>query len=128
PHGMSFEKNLPVPGTGNGLIHQPGATDIWRFKTKKGQRLILEVNARRLGSPLDSYIEILDSKGQPLPRATLRCVAKTYVTFRDHDSASPGMRIETWSEFAMKDYVYVGSELLRIHALPRNPDDDCQLF
>src|SRR5262249_38586395 len=45
-----------------------------------------------------------------------------------HDSASPGIRIETWSELAMNDYVYVGGELLRIKNLPRNPDDDCQFF
>ena len=129
PPGMRYRKEVAsVPATANGRIDEPGETHIWRFPAKKGQRLIIEVNARRIGSPLDSHIEILDSKGQPLPRATLRCVAKTYVTFRDHDSASPGMRIETWSEFAMNDYVYVGGELLRIKTLPRNPDDDCQFF
>ena len=79
-----------VPGTANGRIAEPGATQTWRFAAKKGQRLILEVDARRLGSPLDSTIEILDAEGQPVPRATLRCLAKTYVTFRDHDSAGAG--------------------------------------
>ena len=100
----------------------------WRFHAKKGQRLLLEVNARRAGSPLDSTIEILDGKGHALPRATLRSLAKTYIIFRDHDSSSTGMRIETWSELAMDDYVLVGSELLRILALPKNPDDDCQFW
>jgi hypothetical protein len=28
----------------------------------------------------------------------------------------------------MNDYLLVGSELIRIRALPRNPDDDCQFF
>ncbi len=119
---------LPVPGTGNGILAQPGASQTWRFGARKGQRLLVEVNAHRLGSPLDSVIEILDSKGRPLPLATLRCLAKTYVTFRDHDSRSPGIRIETWSELAVNDYLMVGQELLRIFALPRNPDDDCQFF
>ncbi|HEY1859302.1 MAG TPA: hypothetical protein VGG61_03055, partial [Gemmataceae bacterium] len=77
---------IPVPGTGNGRVDKPGATEAWRFQAKKGEHLILETNARRLGSPLDSYIEILDAKGQPVPRATLRCVSKTYTVFRDHDS------------------------------------------
>ena len=58
----------------------------------------------------------------------LRCVAKTYVTFRDHDSAGAGIRIEAWSELAINDYLYVGGELMRIRELPRNPDDDCQFF
>jgi WD40 repeat protein len=119
---------VTVPGTANGRIGHPGAVQTWRFAAKKGQRLIVEVNARRLGSPLDSSIEILDAKGQPVPRATLRCVAKTYVTFRDHDSVGGGIRIETWNDFAINDYVWVGSELLRIRALPKNPDDDCQFF
>src|SRR5262249_48971655 len=62
---------LPVPGTGNGCIRSPGDTDRWRFTAKKGQRLVVEINARRLSSPLDSVIEILDAKGQPVPRAVL---------------------------------------------------------
>jgi hypothetical protein len=105
-----------------------GATDLWQFSAKKGQRLIVEVNARRIGSPLDSFIEILDGNNQPVQRAVLRCVAKTYSTFRDHDSRSPGIRLETWNELAINDYIWVGNELLRIRALPKGPDDDCQFF
>jgi hypothetical protein len=119
---------LPVPGTGNGRLEKDGATQSWRFPAKKGQRLLLEVNARRIGSPLDSTIEILDAAGRPLPRAVLRCEAKTNVTFRDHDSAGTGIRLETWGELAVNDYLLVGSELIRIRELPRNPDDDCQFF
>jgi hypothetical protein len=54
-------------------------------------------------------------------------VAKTYSAFRDHDSAVPGVRLDAWNELAVNDLLYVGSELMRIHALPRNPDDDCQM-
>ncbi len=119
---------LVVPGTANGTIEEAGSTQKWKFTARKGERLLLEVNARRLGSPLDSAIEILDAKGRPLPRATLRCLAKTYVAFRDHDSRGAGIRLEAWSELAVNDYLLVGSELLRIKELPRGPDDDCQFF
>ena len=119
---------LPVPGTANGRIDRPGVTQTWRFAAQKGQRLVLEVNARRLGSPLDSFIEVLDTGGRPVARATLRCLAKTYTTFRDHDSSTPGIRLETWSELAMNDYLLIGDELIRIRQLPRSPDDDCQFF
>jgi hypothetical protein len=122
------EMTVPVPGTANGRIVQAGAADVWRFRAKKGERLIVEVQARRLGSPLDSTIEILDAQGKPVPRAVLRATARTFVTFRDHDSASSGIRIETWSELAVNDYILIGDELVRIRALPRNPDDDCQFF
>ncbi len=119
---------LPTPGTGNGVLAEPGAAHVWRFSAKKGQRLIVEVNARRLGSPLDSAIDILDGKGQPIPRATLRSLARTHVTFRDHDSVTAGIRLDNWNELAMNDYLYVGGELLRIKALPLNPDADCNFF
>jgi hypothetical protein len=120
--------NVSLPTTINGRIDQPGDSDVFRFRATKGQRLIIDVNARRLGSPLDSHIEILDSAGQPLPRATLRCLAKTYTVFRDHDSASPGIRIEDWRELAVNDHILIGNELVRMLALPKNPDDDAQFF
>jgi WD40 repeat protein len=120
------ERNLPVPGTANGRLVEAGAADIWRFQAHKGQRLILEVEARRAGSPLDSLIEVLDANGRVVPVATLRCLAMTYIAFRDHDSASTGIRMETWNDFAMNDHVLVGEELIRIRDLPRGPDDDCQ--
>jgi WD40 repeat protein len=119
---------IPTPGTANGLIAKAGSSETWTFAAKKGRRVILEVSANRIGSPLDSSIEILDEKGRPLPRAVLRSLARTYTVFRDHDSRGPGIRIETWGELAVNDLMLVGNELLKIRALPRNPDDDCQFF
>jgi WD40 repeat protein len=129
PDVLAGKSNLlPIPGTGNGIIAQPGITDVWRFQAKKGQKLILEVNARRLGSPLDSFIEILDAKGKPVARAMLRSLAKTYITFRDHDSAGANIRIEAWGELAVNDWILVGNELMKIKALPTHPDADCTFF
>jgi WD40 repeat protein len=119
---------LAVPGTGNGIIDRPGATEEWRFPAKKGRRLIVEVHASRLRSPLDSVVEVLDAQGQPVPRAVLRSVSRTFTVFRDHDSSGPGVRIETWNDLAINDYLYAGGDLMRIRALPQNPDDDCQFF
>jgi WD40 repeat protein len=124
----SRAKSIPVPGTGNGVVVEPGAAPTWAFHAKKGERLIVEVAARRLGSELDSFIEILDKAGQPVPRAVLRCQAKTFVTFRDHDSAGAGIRIDAWSELATNDLLYVNGELVKIQDLPPNPDADCTFF
>jgi hypothetical protein len=118
---------VAVPGTANGCVKSAGTAEAWRFTAKKGQRLVIEVNAHRIGSPLDSVIEVLDARGQPVPRAVLRCLSKTYVTFRDHGSTG-GIRLEGWSDLAINDYLYVGPELVRIRELPRNPDDDCHFF
>lgn len=131
PEVLAQEKQpgfLPVPGTANGRIVRPGQTDLWRFSARKGQPLVLEVAAQRLGTPLDSFLEVLDAQGQPVPRAVLRAVAKTYTTLRDHDSASPGLRLEAWNDFSINDYIYTGNELIRIWELPANPDADCIFF
>jgi hypothetical protein len=128
PRGMTENLVLAVPGTGNGIIDRPGATEEWHFPAKKGQQLIVEVHASRLGSPLDSFVEVLDAEGRPVPRAVLRSVSRTFTVFRDHDSSGPGIRIETWNDLAINDYLYAGGELMRIRALPQNPDDDCQFF
>lgn len=117
-----------TPGIGNGRLAQPGASDTWRFTAKKEQRLIIEVDARRLGSPLDSAIEVLDAKGQPVARAVLRSLARTYTTFRDHDSVTPNLRIEAWNELAVNDHLYIGTELVRVKALPPHPDADIVFF
>jgi WD40 repeat protein len=119
---------IPVPGTANGRIARDNQKDVWSFNAKKGQRLIVEVHARRLGSRLDSVIEILDQNDQPVPRAVLRSRAKTNVTFRDHDSAQGSIRIDAWSELATNDFLYVGNELMKIKALPTHPDADCNFF
>jgi WD40 repeat protein len=119
---------LRVPGSADGILTRPNEAQIARFAAKKGEKLVVEVMARRAGSPLDSAIEILDGTGKPVQRAVLRCTAKTYVTFRDHDSASSGIRLETWNELAIDDYLFVDGELTRILDLPKGPDDDCQFY
>ncbi|MBA4187477.1 MAG: hypothetical protein C0467_05605 [Planctomycetaceae bacterium] len=120
--------DLRVPGSADGIFTKPGEAQLARFTAKKGEHLVVEVLARRAGSPVDPVIEILDSSGKPVQRATLRCVAKTYTTFRDHDSVASGIRMETWNEMAIDDYLLVDGEVMRILALPKNPDDDCQFY
>lgn len=119
---------ITVPGTATGVLAEPNAVHLITFSAKKNQQLMLEVDARRLGSPLDSTIEILDAKNQPVQRATLRCVARTFSTFRDNDSVGSGIRLEYWNELGIDDYLYVSGELMRIKQLPKGPDDDCQFY
>jgi WD40 repeat protein len=124
----SNQTMIPVPGVANGIIARPESIQTGRFQARKGQRLILEINARRLGSPLDSFVEVLDSQGKQVPRAVLRATGVTYVAFRDHDATNKGIRLETWNHLAIDDYLWVGDELLRIESMPRGPDDDCQFY
>ena len=131
PGGSSPARPQPVslPVTINGRIRdeREGAgqsTDYFRFSARKGQPLILEVAAQRLGSPLDSFIEIFDSKGQPVPRSLIRCVLETSVTLNDPDSGRRGLRILNWNGIDVNDYVLIGDEILKVEVLPKTPDED----
>ena len=119
---------LQVPSVGNGLFANQKDVHVWKIEAKKGHKIIVETMASRLGSNVDTYLEILDPMGNPLPRVVLRGLSKTYTIFRDHDSATQGIRIEAWNELAVNDYVVIGTDLMKIRALPRNPDDDCRFF
>jgi hypothetical protein len=115
---------ITVPVTVNARIDKPGAANRYRFQARKGEQLVLEVNARRLGSDLDSYLEVLDAKGNSIERAIARPVWETNITLRDHDSAGRGIRIAGWSGLEAGDYVMMGSEIMRVEALPLSPDND----
>ena len=119
---------LAVPGGVSGRSDRKGDVDHFRFEAKRGDRLIVEVFGRRLGSPIDPTLEVLDSQGQPVPRAVLRPMARTEVAFRDHDSTRRGIRLTHWEAFAVGDYLLFGRELSRMAALPRNPDDDAAFW
>ncbi|WZP01000.1 c-type cytochrome domain-containing protein [Isosphaeraceae bacterium EP7] len=116
-----------TPGGASGRIGRAGDVDHFRFRARKGERLIVEVYAGRLGTPLDPVLEILDAAGKPVPRAVVRPVAETAVAFRDHTSSNPRIRLTQWTELAQDDLLLVGRDLMRIEALPKGPDDDALL-
>ncbi len=57
---------LDTPTIVNGQIDQPGDRDIFRFKGKAGQVIVLEILARHLNSPLDSTLALWDANGRQL--------------------------------------------------------------
>jgi hypothetical protein len=128
--GADSAMSLNVPVTVNGRVsgfskdHAPDE-DHFQFAAKKGTHYVIEVEARRLGSPLDSVVEILDNKGNPVPQIKARAELKTEIELRDQNSAQNALRISTPQEkgFNVGDYVMIGNEILRISALPRGPDD-----
>src|SRR5262249_39082826 len=48
----------------NGRIFPRENVDIWSVTARKGQTIACEVNAARLGSPLDSRLEVRDPRGR----------------------------------------------------------------
>ena len=70
---------LAAPGVAGGTNLAARTTrparrhDLFRFESRKGQTWIIEIEAARRRSPLDSKIEVLDAQGRP-DRA--RCCCK----------------------------------------------------
>lgn len=57
---------VPWPCVVNGRIHKPGDRDVFRLAAPAGTALMVEVWARRLGSPLDSVVRVTDAAGTVL--------------------------------------------------------------
>jgi hypothetical protein len=121
PHSLLVETAIPVvaekePNNGfreaqpiqppqvvEGSIQQPQDVDVFRFEGKAGQRLVLEVQAARHGSALDSVLTLYDAEGRELAanddaggsadsrlEATLPRDAVYYVSLQDaHDQGGP---------------------------------------
>jgi hypothetical protein len=134
---LALAQPLTIPSTVNGRIwienkkeesaSGGGDQDLFKFTASKGQKLVFEITAQQLGSPLDSIIEVLDPQGRPVPRALARCLARTEIALNDPDSTRRSIRLLTWNELAINDYLFVGDELLQVASLPTHPDDDLQL-
>ncbi len=56
-------QSISLPVVVNGRIDRPGDRDVFTFKGRRGDRIVAEVLARRLGSPLDSTLELTGAAG-----------------------------------------------------------------
>ncbi len=59
-------QTVTLPVTINGKIQRAGDPDVFRFEARAGDRIVAEVIARRLHSPLDSSLLLEDAKGQKI--------------------------------------------------------------
>ncbi len=57
---------ISLPIVVNGRMDFPGDWDVYRIDGQAGRRIIAEVVARRLNSPLDSVLRLTDSTGRQL--------------------------------------------------------------
>ena len=56
-------QDVTLPLIVNGRIGRPGDIDTFRFGGRAGEEVVAEVQARRLDSPLDSVLRLVDSVG-----------------------------------------------------------------
>jgi WD40 repeat protein len=97
--------------------------DLYRFHAKKGEHLVLEINAARNKSPIDSKLEVLDTGGKPIPRVVLQAVRSSYFTFRGHNSTDRNdFRLHGAADMEFNDYLYANGEVMKLWMNPRGPD------
>lgn len=60
---------LPVPAAVSGVIGQAAEADWYEFPARRGERLIVDVQANRVGSPLDATLVLFDRAGNELARS-----------------------------------------------------------
>jgi hypothetical protein len=120
---QSAAQKLTLPVTVNGRIAE-GSAQWFRIAAQKGQGIMIETEAQRFGSSLDSVVDILDAQGRPVERAVARAIWETTLVLRDHDSASRGLRIQSWNVLSTGDYMMAGNEIVRVNEVPDGPDED----
>ncbi|NUN51310.1 MAG: PPC domain-containing protein [Planctomycetaceae bacterium] len=60
----SKAQKVSLPTIVNGRSDQPGDWDVFEVEGKAGQAIVAEVHARRLGSPLDSFVKVTGADGK----------------------------------------------------------------
>ena len=136
PYPITSERDAGTGHEGAQLLRWPttvegslpaGDVDWYSFEAAEGQSVIFEVEANRIGSSLDSVIQIFDSDEKPVPQGVIRCLAGTEMTragFNVRTSTTFRFRFQKWDDFSVGDLAMLGTELVRVEFLPRTPDDD----
>ena len=125
---------ITVPANVKGTIDLAGDDrledqDLYRFASKSGEEWIIEVNAARSKSPLDSRIEVLTAKGERIERLVLEAVRDSYFTFRGKDSnTSNDYRVHNWREMELNEYLYADGEVVKLWLYPRGPDSGFKVY
>lgn len=105
------------------------AGDWYSFDAKAGQPWVIQIDASRSGSPLDSVLDVLDQKGEPIVRTRLQAIRETYFTFRGKDSTNPDdFRLHRWEDMELNELLYAGGEVVKLWLYPRGPDSGFKVY
>ncbi len=116
---------IMLPAVVSGIIDSQNGvdTDMFLFKARAGEEWVLETNAARRKSPIDTKIEILDVEGKPIERVRLKAIRESWLTFRGKDSnTSNDFRMFKWDEMTLNQLLYINGEVVKLWLYPRGPD------
>lgn len=122
-HANRVEAPVRINGRISGRTGDSADADLYRFTAQAGEEWVVEVNAARSKSPLDSFVEVLDAEGRPIERLLLQAVRDSYFTFRGKNADEIGdFRVFNWEEMELNEYLYANGEVVKLHMYPRGPD------
>jgi hypothetical protein len=104
--GDPIPVSAPLPITINGRIFPREDVDVWTCPLKAGEVLTCEVCAARLGSPLDSHLEVLGSDGRRLAENGDCLGLDSRVRFTAPSDGTYEIHISDANFGGLQDYVY----------------------
>lgn len=105
-NGNRAATSVTLPVTINGRIFPREDVDDWSFAAKKGQVITCEVNAARLGSGLDSRLEVLDPQGRVIAENSDTFGLDSFVRFTAPEEGTYFVRIHDIRFEGLQHYVY----------------------
>ncbi len=76
---LAHAEDALLPVAVRGTIGRPGDKDVFVFEGRAGAEIVIEVEARRMLSPLDGVVRLVDPSGEVIAWSD------------DHDSGDPGL-------------------------------------
>jgi len=123
---------VELPATIHGVIHSETTVpdvDCFRFQAQAGETWVLDVNAARSKSPLDSIIDVVTEQGEPIPRVLLQAVRDSYFTFRGKNGGQiDDFRVFNWEEMTVNQFLYSQGEVVKLWQLPNGPDAGFRVY
>jgi hypothetical protein len=106
---------VQLPVTINGRVFPREDVDLWSFTARAGETVALEAVAARLGSPLDSVLQVLDASGRVMAENGDWFGPDSFVQFTAPADGTYLARIHDAAFGGLQPYVY----RLTISAAPR---------
>ncbi len=104
--GLPIPTVVTLPVTINGRTFPREDVDIWQVQLKQGEALTAEVNAARIGSPLDAHLEIRNARGERLAENDDRFGADSFLQFVAPEEGSYFIHIHDMNLGGLQHYVY----------------------
>jgi hypothetical protein len=104
--GIAIPIKISLPVTINGRMFPREDVDIWEFEAEQGQSVTCEVHAARIGSPLDSHLEVRGPAGQLVAENADCFETDSFLRFTAPKTGSYHVRLHDSSFRGLQNFVY----------------------